>query len=55
MAVSSADLDAFKLYVQYATAAYCNIDQAPGTPVACRPGGCPTVEGNNAAVLASFS
>ncbi|KAM0335621.1 hypothetical protein ACHAQA_000670 [Verticillium albo-atrum] len=53
--VTTADLDSFRFFVQYAAAAYCNSANAPGTPIKCAENGCPEVEANGAKTVASFS
>ncbi|CRK18047.1 hypothetical protein BN1708_012218 [Verticillium longisporum] len=53
--VTSADLNNFRFYVQYAAAAYCNGANAPGAAVKCSENGCPQVEANRATTIASFA
>uniref|UniRef100_A0A093V726 Mono-and diacylglycerol lipase n=1 Tax=Talaromyces marneffei PM1 TaxID=1077442 RepID=A0A093V726_TALMA len=54
--VSSTVLARLSLIEQYSAAAYCtkNDIAAPGTPIACAPGNCPTVEQDLATVSFSF-
>ncbi|KAL2262713.1 hypothetical protein VTK26DRAFT_364 [Humicola hyalothermophila] len=54
-AVSNDQLDNFKLYAQWSSAAYCNHEKAPGQPVTCQADRCPTILAHNATVVASFT
>ncbi|KEY67829.1 hypothetical protein S7711_04967 [Stachybotrys chartarum IBT 7711] len=55
-AVTEQVLADFRIYAEYAGAAYCNSEVAPGTAITCggSAGPCPSVEGNAATVLQSF-
>ncbi|KOS16976.1 Mono- and diacylglycerol lipase [Escovopsis weberi] len=51
-AVTSSQLDAFRFYIQHASAAYCNFNTSAGDPVVCAGNACPSV---NATIVDSFT
>ncbi|KAH7358885.1 Alpha/Beta hydrolase protein [Plectosphaerella cucumerina] len=53
ISATQTDLDNFRFFVQYASAAYCNSENAPGAPVVCAASACKTVEANRAVTVAS--
>ncbi|KAK0383717.1 hypothetical protein NLU13_9628 [Sarocladium strictum] len=55
VAVTEQNLDDFRFYVQHAGAAYCNVNQSPGTRITCADSVCPDVEGDAVTVVNSFS
>ncbi|KAH6688996.1 Alpha/Beta hydrolase protein [Plectosphaerella plurivora] len=54
ISATQTDLDNFRFWIQYTSAAYCNSNNAPGTPITCAASACKAVEANRAVTVASI-
>lgn len=52
--ITTAELDLYKFYAQYAAAAYCNGEADAGSLINCTEGACPDVTASKAIVVTSF-